>query len=124
MPQEKKKILIIDDDGTLVHLLLLRLQHLGFLVDVALDGETGLKEALFFQPNIILLDIGMPKMGGWEICERLRSDPKTKNMPIIIITGLQPDDVKKRAQLLGIGHILCKPFQDEKLLGLLKSEMV
>ena len=60
-------------------------------------------------------------MGGWEICQRLRSDPKTKVIPIIIITGLHPENLETRAQQLGINHILRKPFDAEKLLALLKS---
>lgn len=64
MTEEKKKVLIVDNEGDLVHLLLMRLQHHGFLVDVALDGDTGFRVAQSFKPDVILLDIGMPNMGG------------------------------------------------------------
>lgn len=111
-----KQVLIIDDEGDLVEMLVLRLQKSGFLVDVALDGDTGLKEAIFSTPDVILLDIAMPGMGGWDVCKKLRDHSKTKNVPVIIITAKQIKDVHTRAKEVGANKVLTKPFDEVELV--------
>ena len=117
----KKKVLIIDDEGDLVQLLLLRLQKFGFLVDVALDGEQGLEQTRAFKPDIILLDIAMPRMGGWEVCQQLKANQATKNIPIIVITAKVIKGLATRAEALGIAKVLTKPFDSAELVQVIKS---
>jgi len=82
MAETRKKVLLIDDEGELLEVLTLRLEACDFIVATAQDGPTGLKQAKSFQPDIILLDIMMPKMDGWEVCRRLRADDDFKNTKI------------------------------------------
>ena len=117
MEETKKKVLIIDDEGDLAELLTWRLQHNGFLVDIALDGEKGLERAFALSPDCILLDIVMPKVGGWDVCRRLREDPRTKNIPILVITALPSVDLDRRAKEAGVAAVFLKPLKEKDLLA-------
>lgn len=87
-----KKILLVDDDQTLLNMYKDRLQIDKFDVLVAHNGEEGLKLALKEQPDLILLDIKMPKMDGMTMMKKLRLDSWGKNVPIIMLTNLDTDD--------------------------------
>ena len=121
MADGKKKVLIIDDEGDLVRLLALRLQKFGFLVDVALDGEQGLEQIRSFRPDLILLDVALPRMGGWEVCEKLRTDAATKKTPIIVITAKPIKNLETKARSLGVDRVLTKPFDSAELVRTIKS---
>jgi len=117
--QSKRKVLIIDDEGDLVEMLLLRLEMNGFLVDVALDGQVGVAKARSFQPDLILLDIVMPVMDGWEVCRQLRADPKTKDLRIVVMTAGQRPDLQEKADQYGVDRVLIKPYSEKDLIALL-----
>lgn len=85
---EKKLVLVIDDDDNLRTVLLDKLGVSGFDVEQATDGEDGLKKALAFHPDIILLDVMMPKMNGWDVLESLRKDDWGKSAKILLLTVL------------------------------------
>jgi two-component system, OmpR family, phosphate regulon response regulator PhoB len=85
---EKKLVLIIDDDDNLRTVLLDKLSASGFNVEQATDGEDGLKKALAFHPDVILLDVMMPKMNGWDVLESLRKDDWGKSAKILLLTVL------------------------------------
>lgn len=121
MADNKKKVLIIDDEGDLVSLLVLRLQKFGFLVDVALDGEQGLEQTKSFKPDLILLDVAMPRMGGWEVCQKLKAGTATKKIPIILITAKPIKNLESRAHSLGVDRVLNKPFDSAHLVQTIKS---
>ena len=82
-----KKILYIEDEQSLVTLLRARLESNGFKVVSALESEEGLKKASKEKPDLILLDVVMPRMGGWEVCRRLKKNPDTSSIPVILITA-------------------------------------
>ncbi|MDP2599170.1 MAG: response regulator [Deltaproteobacteria bacterium] len=121
MENGKKKVLIIDDEGDLVRLLVLRLQKFGFLVDVALDGEQGLEQTKSFKPDLILLDVALPRMGGWEVCQKLKTDAATKKIPIIVITAKPIKNLETKARDFGVNRILTKPFDSVELVQTIKS---
>lgn len=121
MANDKKKVLIIDDEGDLVQLLALRLQKFGFLIDVALDGEQGMEQTKSFKPDLILLDIAMPRMGGWEVCQKLKAASSTKKIPVILITAKAIVDLETRARQLGVSRVFIKPFDTAKLVQTIKS---
>lgn len=122
-PKRQKKILIVDDEGDLTEILLLRLEKNGFLVDVALDGKAGIAKARDFMPDVILLDVVMPEMSGWDVYRALRIDPATKNIPVVIMTALQPLETQEQAASLGIEFFLLKPFESSELTELLKKTL-
>lgn len=88
-----KKILIIEDEKDLAKIYAESFQLDGFDVRVAFDGKDGLKQALEFHPDIVLLDIMLPVMSGLEVLKTLKSDPLTKNVPIILLTNLSDESV-------------------------------
>jgi len=108
-----EKLLIIDDDATLVKLLRLTLQSEGYEVYSALDGIEGLRCAFAYRPDLIILDLMMPRMDGWTTCQRLRQMGDT---PIIMLTakGAIPDRVEGLRE--GADDYVTKPFDTEELL--------
>jgi len=80
------RVLIVDDESDLTEALAIRLSSgWGFTVAVAHDGEEGLRKASVFKPDVILLDIAMPVVDGWEVCRRLRDDPNTRDVPVVVM---------------------------------------
>ena len=109
MTDEKKRVLVIDDNEETLEIISTKLAHLGYLVESAPDGETGLDLARRLSPRLILLDIMLPRMDGWEVLEELRSTEETKNIPVILITAyttIQFSGERQRAELWGSGVII------------------
>ena len=103
------KVLVVDDEEHIVMILKDSLEFSGFQVVTAYDGLEALERVSKDRPDIIILDIGMPKLDGWEVCRRLKGDEKTKAIPIIILTAYaQTSDQRKGAQL-GAERFISKP---------------
>ena len=81
------KILVVDDDPSITNLVSAYLKPEGYEIFIASDGTAGLKAARAFKPDLIILDVMLPDLDGFEVCRRLRTDPKTSSIPIIIITA-------------------------------------
>lgn len=108
-----KKILVVDDEEYLVILLKDNLEFEGFTVMEAYNGEEALDKTYERQPDLIILDIGMPKLDGWEVCRRLKSDSRTRNIPIVILSALtQNEDIEKGKRLGAIRYFKkpCDPI--------------
>lgn len=109
----EKTILVIDDVEENADIIRVKLTHDGYNVLVAMDGESGLKLAREHQPDLVLCDIMLPNMDGWEVLEALRSADKTAHIPVIFMTAyttLQFAGEKKRAREHGAVDYLKKPF--------------
>ncbi len=117
------KILIIDDQPENVFVLQDRLEHEGYKVITAYDGQSGINKAVDEQPDIILLDIMMPGMSGFEVCEVLTKNEKTKKIPIIMVTALTGSDDIKKGLELGAYDYIKKPFNRVELLARIKSAL-
>jgi CheY-like chemotaxis protein len=103
------KILVVDDEEHIVMILKDSLEFSGFQVVTALDGQEALEVVAKESPDLVVLDIGMPKLDGWEVCRRLKADDKTKEIPVIILTAYaQTSDQRKGAQL-GADRFITKP---------------
>jgi len=103
------KILVVDDEEHIVMILKDSLEFSGFQVVTGFNGQEALERVAQDKPDLIVLDIGMPKMDGWEVCRRLKSDEKSKHIPIIILTAYtQTADQRKGAQL-GADRFVTKP---------------
>jgi len=113
----KKRILIIEDEREISIILKLRLEASGYEVIQAFDGEDGYEKAVGQQPDLILLDLILPKKGGLQVLDDLKADPRHKKIPIILITGLaqELDEVKDGA-LKADGYFL-KPFDSIELMS-------
>lgn len=112
----KKKILLVDDDVNLTRLLGQRLQAHGHKVTIAHDGKEGLKKAKA-KPDLIILDVVMPGMNGYEVCKKLRQDKKTRKIPIIMLTGKDAPDEKIEGLFDGADNYITKPFITEVLMA-------
>ena len=113
-----KKILLVEDEEIMIDLLQRKLTKEGYEVSVARDGEEGLKLMREVKPALILLDIVMPKMGGFEVMEEMAKEPELKKIPVIVISNSgQPVELDK-AQKLGAKDWLIKTeFDPQEVLG-------
>ncbi len=111
-------LLVIDDDREFVELLRRRLEGAGYRVVAALDGETGLRMLESARPDLVILDIMMPGMDGWEVCRRIR---QISTVPILMLTakGMTPDVV--HGLELGADDYVTKPFQADVLLARIRA---
>ena len=116
-----KRILIVDDEPNIVTSLEYLMKREGFEVQVAVDGEAGLKAAAASAPDLVLLDIMLPKMNGFEVCERLRSNPAGRGMKIVMLTakGRQADSA--RGMAAGADLYVTKPFSTRELVAQVKQ---
>jgi len=105
------RILVVDDNRTNALLLERVLLAEGHLVDVASDGQEALERILHHPPDLILLDLDMPRVDGFEVCRRVKNDPATRFIPIVIVTAQNAFDAKLRAWELGADDFITKPFQ-------------
>jgi len=106
--QEKKKILIIEDDQSLQSALVEIIQQEGFETESAFDGEEGLAKARSFGPDLILLDIILPKKDGFEVLLEIKKDEATKNIPVLVLTNLEEVNNIQKALDLGANSYLVK----------------
>ena len=119
-----KKILIIEDDKLLSNLLEKKLKKEGYKVSVAFQGDTGLAKIKEVMPDLILLDIVMPKMDGFEVMEKIKEDEELKDIPIIIVSNSgQPVEIS-RAERLGAKDWLVKAeFDPQEVVDKVKKQI-
>ena len=111
-----KKILIVDDEKDIVETLSFMLKAKGFECIPAYDGEEGLKLAKSENPDLVILDIMMPKINGYKICRLLKFDNKYKNIPIIMVTARSQDEDKIIGEETGADEYITKPFEFSSVL--------
>jgi CheY-like chemotaxis protein len=104
------KVLIVEDHADMRELLGILVERLGYLPVLASEGEEALKNAITEKPNLILLDMMMPMMDGWEVARRLRANPETKDIPILAITALFRSHDLNACLLAGCNGYIVKPF--------------
>ena len=110
-----KKILVIDDMPAILKVLRRQLEHWGFQAMTAGSGEEGLAQAESGQPDLILLDILMPKMKGREVCTALKANERTKDIPIIFLSALGLSDHVRAGLDIGAEDYVIKPFKPDYL---------
>ena len=115
---DSKKILVVDDDVNICELLRLYLEKDGFDVVVANDGEDALKSAQVHNPDLILLDIMLPALDGWQVCREIR---KTSNVPIIMLTAKGETFDKVLGLELGADDYVTKPFETKEVVARIKA---
>ncbi len=93
----------------------------GFEVRAAADGQEGLDVAQAWQPDVITLDVVMPRLGGFETVERLREGPATAHIPVVIVTGRAQADDRARGERLGVDAYLTKPFEPTDLVAVVSE---
>ncbi|MBI5758500.1 MAG: response regulator [Planctomycetales bacterium] len=119
--QKPSKILIADDDPLNCELLEAYLEGEHYQVETADNGQTTLDRVAAGQPDLILLDIMMPKLSGYEVCKRLKADPKTKDIPILMVTALAEMGDIEKAVNAGANDFLTKPVNKLELTVRVRS---
>jgi len=112
----KGKILVVDDEIYIVHILDFSLGMEGYEVLTALDGEQALEKARAENPDLIVLDIMMPKLDGYETCKMLKADPATKDIPVILLSAKGRNVDQKVGFEVGANDYITKPFSPRKLV--------
>ena len=117
----KRKVLVVDDEPSIAKILRKQLEVAGFDVTVAVDGEDGLAKVREWKPELILLDVMLPKINGHEVCKTLKADPELKTIPVIMLTAKTQRQDQDLAQQQGADAFLTKPFQLAELLAKVKA---
>lgn len=115
------KILVVDDDWLNRELLETYLKNAGYKVETASDGAKALKMAVDSPPDLVLCDVQMPRLTGYEVCQALKSNPATQFVPVVMVTALDSDDEKLRAVEAGADDFVTKPFNTILLLTRVRS---
>lgn len=116
MSDRPARILIAEDMPRAAELLEVYLADTGYEVRVASDGEQALKEVAAWQPDLVLLDVMMPRISGFEVCKRLRADPATRDIAVLMLTALDQHSDIERAVEAGTDDFLSKPIAKSVLL--------
>src|ERR671936_154593 len=106
--EEEVRVLFVEDDAAVAQMYKLKLELDGYAVTVAPDGEAGLRMAREMRPDIIFLDIRLPKMDGFAVLEELRADEETKNVPVVILSNYSEQELVERGLNLGALEYLIK----------------
>jgi CheY-like chemotaxis protein len=122
VPQKSSlRILIVDDNQDSAQSLAMLLRLLGNDTRTAYDGEQGVELVDVFRPDVVLLDIGLPKLNGYEACQRIRRKPGGESLVLIAVTGWGQEEDRRRAFDAGFDHHLTKPVVPQELMKLLVS---
>ncbi len=118
---EKKKILVVDDEVDLVKTIQFALELEGYKVLVSYNGEDALNQARKENPDLILLDIMLPKLDGYKVCRLLKFDEQYKHIPILMMTAKTQEKDKLMGKETGANEYITKPFDMEELMGKIKK---
>ena len=117
MAEEKKRVLCIEDDAEMIDLIRLILERKGFEVLEAVGGKEGLEVSRREMPDLILLDLMMPDVDGWEVFRQLRADEQLKDIPVIVVTAkAQSIDIVLGLHIAKVDGYVTKPFGPQELL--------
>ncbi|MDD5449400.1 MAG: response regulator [Candidatus Omnitrophica bacterium] len=118
---KKNKILFVDDETDLVTVVTFRLKNAGYEVVTAYDGQEGLDKARSEKPDLIILDLMLPKVNGYKVCKTLKSEDKYKAIPIILFTARAQETDKKMGKEVRADAYIVKPFEPETLLAKIRE---
>lgn len=117
------EVLVVEDSPTQQQIILDLLKNSGLKVTIVQDGVEALEHVQTSNPKLVILDIVMPRMNGYEVCRRLKSDPKTKDVPVILCSTKAEEFDRYWGMKQGADAYIVKPFQPVELLGTIKQLM-
>ncbi len=120
----KNTILVVDDEADLVETLKFRLETAGYQISTAFDGQDGLKKARAENPDLIILDLMLPKLDGYRVCRMLKFDEKYKDIPIILFSARVQESDIKMGEEQGADAYITKPFDPKILLAKIDELLV
>lgn len=112
-----QRVLVVEDSAVIQRLIAVCLRPAGVEVETRDDGPSGLAAALETNPDLLILDVGLPRMDGWEVLERIRSDARTHAMKVLVLTAHAQEETRERADRGGADAFLTKPFRPDDLRG-------
>ena len=115
------RVLVIEDEQDVAELIRYNLAKEGYEVRVVANGVDGLKQARESRPDMILLDIMVPQLNGWEVCRRLKQEPDTREVPVIMVTGRVEEGDKVLGFEMGADDYVTKPFSPRELLARMRA---
>lgn len=113
---DNRRILLVDDEPNIVKIINRRLLSEGFEVLIAMDGIAALEQARTGKPDLIILDVMLPKLNGYEVCRQLKQDTRYKKIPIIMLTALAQESDEEFGLEMGTDAYIRKPFKAQQLL--------
>ena len=117
----RKTVMIVDDSPTIRKILGLTLERAGYKVVAEPDGESAIERLVQVVPDLILLDIAMPKIDGYEVCKRIKQDPRTKAVPVVMLSGEGALFDKVKGHMAGATEYLTKPFETPAVLAVVAN---
>jgi CheY-like chemotaxis protein len=115
------RVLVVDDDEVIRQLIALNLTLEGFEVATARDGQDCLDRVHEIDPHVITLDVMMPRLDGWETATKLRTDPSTTHIKVVLITARAQEDDKRRGLGIGVDAYVTKPFDPSELIQIVRD---
>ena len=117
-----KKILLVEDDKFIIDIYTQKFQEAGFSVEVAEDGEEALKKVKSTKPDLLILDIVLPNIDGWEIIKQVKKNPEFKDLKIVALTNLKQEEDMKKGKALGIaGYFIKAHFSPSQIVEEIKK---
>ena len=116
-----KKIALVDDEPNILLSLEFLMQRAGYDVQTAADGEAGLELVKSWQPDLLVLDVNMPKLDGFEVCQTLRSDPDFEDLKIIMLTAKGREVEREKGLAIGANDYVTKPFSTQEMIDKIKT---
>ena len=121
MAQNAGRVLVVDDDPVIRQLVAVNLELEGFQVDEAGDGEEGITRAVETRPDVVTLDVMMPNVDGWVAALRLRNDPRTSDIRIVVVSARTQERDLERGRQVGVDAYVCKPFDPTELVDVVSK---
>ncbi len=118
---DKRRILLVDDEPNILKIISRRLTAEGFEVSLAMDGEVALEKAKAEMPNLIILDVMLPKLSGYEVCRQLKQDERYRKIPILMLTALAQQSDEEFGFEVGTDAYMRKPFKTRQLLDSIRQ---
>ena len=115
------RILVVDDDPSVRRLLSVQLGLAGHEVHIAVDGQAGLDAIEELDPELVVCDVMMPVLDGWQVLEHLRADPRHKNLPVIMLTAKDQREDAEHSYDVGASHFMGKPYDGDRLLTMIEA---
>ncbi len=118
---EKNRILVVEDEESLLKLESILLSSKGYNVTGVMDGKSALEEVALNKPDLVLLDIMLPEMDGFEVCRLIKENPETRHIPVVMLTAKKNSQDVARGQQVGSDAYITKPFKSSKVLEMIQE---
>jgi CheY-like chemotaxis protein len=118
---KRNRILVVEDEESLLKLESILLSSKGYTVTGVMDGRSALEEVKANRPDLVILDIMLPEIDGFEVCRRIKEDPDTSHIPVLILTAKKNSQDMERGQQVGCDVYMTKPFKSAKVLDMVQE---